>query len=453
MNKIIVGWEEWVSLPDLGIPALLAKTDTGAQTSSLHAFNIQKFGKKNHEKVRFGIQPKPDDPNFKIFCSARLIDERKIRSSNGMVEVRYVITTKLKIGDVTKTIEITLSNRETMNYKMLVGRSALEGMTVTPNKSFLNGKLSFSIYKSLKKKAPPKRSLRIAILTREPNNFSTQALVRAAEKRDHTVELIDTRRCYLDIKNKIPRVHYDNRELPFYDAVVPRIGASITHYGMAVVRHFQAMGTYCLNSADAIGLSRDKLAAHQILSYQRLPMPNTAFGNSPKDTSSIIKLFGDSSLVIKLLNSTQGKGIVLAESQKAARAVISAFRNLEANFLAQEYIKESKGQDIRCLVLGRKVIASMVRTPAAGDFKSNLHAGGVSKSIKITAEERKLAVRASRTLGLSFSGVDLIRSNSGPKIIEVNSSPGLQGIQSITRVDLASTIIQYLEMYSGFVKT
>ncbi len=453
MNKIMVGWEEWVSLPDLGIPALLAKTDTGAQTSSLHAFNIQKFGKKNQEKVRFGIQPKPDDPNYKIFCSARLIDERKIRSSNGMVEVRYVISTKLKIGDVTKTIEITLSNRETMNYKMLVGRSALEGMTVTPNKSFLNGKLSFSIYKSLKKKSPPKRSLRIAILTREPNNFSTQALVRAAEKRDHTVELIDTKRCYLDIKNKVPRVHYDNRELPFYDAVVPRVGASITHYGMAVVRHFQAMGTYCLNSADAIGLSRDKLAAHQILSYQRLPMPNTAFGNSPKDTSSIIKLFGDSSLVIKLLNSTQGKGIVLAESQKAARAVISAFRNLEANFLAQEYIKESKGQDIRCLVLGRKVIASMVRTPAAGDFKSNLHAGGKSKSIKITAEERKLAVRASRTLGLSFSGVDLIRSNSGPKIIEVNSSPGLQGIQSITRVDLASTIIQYLEMYSGFVKT
>ena len=453
MKKINVGWEEWISMLDLGVPALIAKTDTGAQTSSLHAFNIQKFGKKDKEKVRFGIQPIPDDPNYKIFCSAKLIDERKIRSSNGMVEVRYVISTILKIGELTREVEITLSNRENMNYKMLIGRSALEGITVKPNTSFLNGELSYSLYKKIKRKSLPKRSLRIAILTREPNNFSTQALVKSAESRDHDVELIDTKRCYLDIKNKVPRVHYDNRELPFYDVVIPRIGASITHYGMAVVRHFQAMGTYCLNSADSIGLSRDKLAAHQILSFQRLPMPNTAFGNSPKDTSRMIKLFGDSSLVIKLLNSTQGKGIVLAESQKAAKAVISAFRNLDANFLAQEYIKESKGEDIRCLVLGRKVIASMVRTPAEGEFKSNLHAGGKSKSIKITTEERRLAVRASRTLGLNLSGVDIIRSDSGPKIIEVNSSPGLQGIQGITKVDLASKIIQYIEMYSGFVKT
>ncbi|GHF13675.1 alpha-L-glutamate ligase [Kordiimonas sediminis] len=445
MTTNSVGWEEWVSLPSLGIPALKVKTDTGARTSSLHAFNIQPFGSEKNPKVRFGIHPIPEKPEIEVFCSAPVIDKREVTSSNGQTELRYVIKTPITLGDQTWDIEVTLANREGMSYRMLLGRTALEGITVKPDESFLQPTLSYDLYAKHKKSVPIKRPLRIAILTRAPSIYSTRRLVEAAEAHDHEVELIDTKRCYLNIQSHSPNVHYDGKPLPYYDAVIPRIGASLTFYGMAVVRQFEAMGTYCVNTADAIGMSRDKLAAHQILARHRIPMPTTAFANSPKDTNSLIDLVGGAPTVLKLLESTQGKGVVLAETKKAASAVISAFQNLEANFIAQEFVKEAAGSDLRCFVVGKKVVASMMRVAGDDDFRSNLHAGGSAKKVRITKEERSLALKASKAMGLKVAGVDLIRAESGPKVLEINSSPGLEGIEKTSGIDVADAIIQHIE--------
>ncbi|MDB4244599.1 30S ribosomal protein S6--L-glutamate ligase [Gammaproteobacteria bacterium] len=447
-----VGWEEWVSLPELGLPSLVSKTDTGAATSALHAFNIQPFGSKTRPKVRFGINPIEDNNQFAIYCSANVSDVRTVTSSNGMSELRYVIETELVIGDVKKKIEITLTNRENMKYKMILGRSALDGFTVQPEISFEQGFLSYDLYKNIKKQVPARRSLRIAILTIEPNNYSTKRLVEAAEARDHVCELINTRRCYLNIQSHKPEVHYEGEALPHFDAIIPRIGSSITFYGMAVVRQFQAMGTYCLNSSSSIGLSRDKLAAHQTLVSHRIPMPNTAFANSPHDTESLIDLASGAPLVLKLLESTQGKGVLLAESRKAAAGVISAFQKLNAPFIVQEFVKEASGSDIRCLVIGNKVVASMMRTAGDEDFRANLHAGGSAKKIIITKEERKISIQATKALGLSFAGVDIIRTGTGPKVLEVNSSPGLEGIEKVSKKDIAGLIIEHLEIKAGIIK-
>ncbi len=445
MNDFSVGWEEWLALPGLGLPALKAKTDTGARTSALHAFNIQPFGSEANPKVRFGMHPIPERPDIAVYCSASVVDQREVTSSNGVTELRYVIKTPVTMGGRTWDIEITLTNRENMAYRMLLGRTALDGISVHPDESFRQPQLSYDLYATLVKRRPVKRSLRIAILTREPNNYSTRRLVQAAEAADHVVELIDTKRCYLNIKSHAPEVHYDGKPLPMFDAVIPRVGASLTFYGMAVVRQFEAMGTYCLNGAESIGASRDKLAAHQILARHRISMPTTAFANSPKDTESLIDLAGGAPIVLKLLQSTQGKGVVLAETKKAASAVVSAFQGLDANFIAQEFVKEAAGSDLRCFVVGRRVVASMIRSSADGDFRSNLHAGGVAKKVRITKQERVMAQDAARALGLRVAGVDIIRSENGPKVLEVNSSPGLEGIEKTTGKNVAEIIIEHIE--------
>ena len=444
MKNINVGWVEWLSLPDLGISAIEAKTDTGAKTSALHAYNIQPFGKKKR-KVRFAINPIKDNPEIAIYCSADLFDQREITSSMGSKEIRYIIKTSIQIGDVTKEIELSLTNRENLNYRMILGRSALDGFIVDPNSSFLQKKLDYSVYKKIKSKIKLKRSLRIGVLTREPNNYSIKRLIEEAEKNDHVVETIDTKRCYLKIHSQNPEVHYNGKALPIYDVVIPRIGPSITFYGMSVVRQFQAMGTFCINSAQSIGNSRDKLAAHQLLARVGIPMPNTAFANSPKDTKSLLELSNDIPLVIKLLQSSQGKGVILAESKKAASGMISAFQRIGAPFIAQEFIEEANGEDLRCFVVGRKVVGSMIRKAADGDFRSNLHSGGTAKNIKITKQERIIALNAARALGLNVAGVDLIRSSSGSKVLEVNSSPGIEGIEKATKKNIAGSIIKFIE--------
>lgn len=332
-----------------------------------------------------------------------------------------------------------------MVYRMLIGRQVLDNVTIDPNASFLQPSLSYELYRGLKKKVRAKRPLRIAILTREPNNYSCRRMVEAAEVRDHTVELIDTKRCYLNIHSQTPEVHYNGEALPYYDAVIPRIGASLTFYGMAVIRQFEAMGTYCVNSSTAIGASRDKLMAHQVLARHKVPMPTTAFANSPRDTKSLLQLVGGAPVIIKLLQSTQGKGVVLAETKKAGEAVVGAFQGLEAQFIAQEYVQEAAGEDLRCLVIGKRVVASMLRVGEEGEYRSNLHAGGQAKLAKISPAERALAVKVARILGLKVAGVDILRSNKGPKVIEVNSSPGLEGIEKVTGLDIATELIQHIE--------
>ena len=446
MDKLTFGWEEWVSLPDLGLPAIKAKIDTGARTSALHAHDIEVFGPAKNPKVRFNVHPISGRTDVSITCSAPLVDRREVTSSNGEAEQRYVIQSMLHVAGQSWPIEITLTNRAGMTSRMLLGRQALgDHISIAPTEKHLQPELSYDDYHTaaLKKRAP-KRALRIAVLSRE-NNYSTRRLVEVGEARGHVVEVIDTTRCYMAINAMAPEVHYDGKRLPRYDAVIPRIGASITAYGTAVIRQFEAIGTYCVNGSAGITASRDKLHAHQILATKKIGMPSTAFAASPKDTSNIMGLVGTAPMIVKLLESTQGKGVVLAETKKAAESVIDAFRGLKANFLVQDFVKEAAGEDIRCLVIAGKVVAAMKRTGAEGDFRSNLHRGGSAKMVRITKQERETAVRAARAFGLGKAGVDLLRSASGPKVLEVNSSPGFEGIETATRKDIVGKLYDEIE--------
>ena len=287
--------------------------------------------------------------------------------------------------------------------------------------------------------------MHIGILSRNRNLYSTRRLVEAAEQRGHTVRVVDTLRCYMSIASHRPSIHYKGEELESFDAIVPRIGASVTFYGCAVLRQFEMMNTYVLNDSVAITRSRDKLRSLQLLSRKGLGLPVTGFAHSPDDIPDLITMAKGAPLVIKLLEGTQGIGVVLAETNQAAESVIQAFMGMKANIMVQEYIKEAKGADIRCLVIGDKVVASMKRQAADGEFRSNLHRGGTASVIRITPEERSTAIRAAKAMGLGVAGVDLLRSNHGPGIMEGNSSPGLQGIETATGKDIAGLIVEHLE--------
>lgn len=287
--------------------------------------------------------------------------------------------------------------------------------------------------------------MKIAILSRNRRLYSTRRLVEAGTQRGHEMHVIDILKCYMDITSSSPAIWYMGNRLEGFDAVIPRIGASVTHYGLAVIRQFEMMGIYCLTESVALGRSRDKLRALQLLSRKGLGLPKTSFAYNVHDTKELIKLVGGTPLVLKLCEGTQGRGIVLAETPKAAESVIEAFRELRAEFLVQEFIKEAGGTDIRCLVIGGKVIASMQRTAQEGEFRSNLHRGGTAKVVKLTPTERRTAVKAATTMGLHVAGVDILRSNRGPLIMEVNSSPGLEGIEGATHKDIADAIIAFTE--------
>ena len=287
--------------------------------------------------------------------------------------------------------------------------------------------------------------MKIALLSRNAKLYSTRRLKEAAEEKGHQVQIIDVLRAYMKIASHNPTIHYKGEPLEGFDAVIPRIGASVTFYGASVLRQFEMMGVYPLNESVAITRSRDKLRSLQLLSRKGIGLPLTGFANKPDDIKDVIKMVGGAPLVVKLLEGTQGIGVVLAETQKAAESVIEGFMGVKANILVQEYIKEAGGADIRCLVVGGKVVASMKRQAAAGEFRSNLHRGGNASLIRITPEERSTAVRAAKIMGLNLAGVDLLRSNHGPVVMEVNSSPGLEGIETATGKDIATMVIEYIE--------
>jgi len=295
--------------------------------------------------------------------------------------------------------------------------------------------------------------MKIAILSRNPKLYSTRRLVEAAEAKGHEVHVLDVLRCYMNITSLKPEVHYKGEILTGYDAVIPRIGASVTFYGTAVLRQFEMMSVYPLNESVAISRSRDKLRALQLLSRKGIGLPVTGFAHRPDDVDDLIKMVGGAPLVIKLLEGTQGIGVVLAETEQAAESVIEAFMGMKANILVQEFIKEAGGSDIRCLVVGDKVVAAMKRQGKEGEFRSNLHRGGSANLIRITPEERSTAVRAAKTMGLNVCGVDLLRSNHGPVVMEVNSSPGLEGIEAATGKDIANQIIEFIEKNAKAGKT
>lgn len=287
--------------------------------------------------------------------------------------------------------------------------------------------------------------MKIALLSRNRKLYSSRRIIEAAEERGHEIKVIDVLRAYMNIAAHRPTIHYKGESLEGFDAVIPRIGASVTAYGTAVLRQFEMMGVASLNESVAVSRSRDKLRSLQLLSRKGIGMPLTGYASKPDDIKDVIRMVGGAPLVVKLLQGTQGIGVVLAETQKAAESVIEGFMGIKADILIQEFIKEADGSDIRCFVIDGKVVAAMKRQAQKGEFRSNLHRGGTSSLIKITPEERSIAVRAARIMGLTVAGVDLLRSNHGPVVIEVNSSPGLQGIESATGKDVAGMMIDFIE--------
>ncbi len=448
MNKLVVGSEEWCSFPELGIPIIKARVDSGAKTSALHAINIAPFIKDDSNWVKFDINPIQNNSKTIIHCEAPLIDKRIVKSSSGYREQRYVIQTNLKIGESVWPIEMTLTNRDTMGFRMLLGREAMSGrILVDPEQQFLLGEPTNDSIKEIYKnseKAPS--GLRIGLLASNPELYSNKRIMEAGEMRGHEMHFLNIKECYIKLDAKKPEIHYrGGKILNEFDAIIPRIRPSITFYGCSLTRQFEALNVFCLNSSTAITQSRDKLFSLQLLLQSGIGIPTTGFANSPLDTDDLIKMVGGSPLIIKLLEGTQGKGVVLAETKKAAESVINAFKSLNANILVQEFIKEANGKDIRCFVIDGKVVASIQREAMPGEFRANIHLGGTASVIKATSEEKKIAIKAAKAMDLRVAGVDIIRSSKGPLLLEVNSSPGLEGIETATNKDIAGEMIRAIE--------
>lgn len=447
-DKVIVGSEEWCAFPKLGIPAIKARVDSGAKTSALHAVNISPFNKDGENWVKFDINPIQNNTKTVIHCQAPLVDKRIVKSSSGFREQRYVIKTEIQVGDSFWEVEVTLTNRDSMGYRMLLGREAMSGrVLVDPEQKYLLGQPTYEKLKEYyDKNEEPKQGLRIGLLASNPELYSNKRIMEAGEMRGHEMHFLNLKYCYMKLDAHTPEIHYrGGRILNDFDAVIPRIRPSMTFYGCALTRHFEALKVFCLNSASAISQSRDKLYSLQLLLNSGVEIPTTGFANSPLDTNDLIKMVGGSPLIVKLLEGTQGKGVVLAETKKAAESVINAFKSLNANILVQEFIKEANGKDIRCFVIDGKVVAAIQREALPGEFRANIHLGGTASVIKVTSEEKKIAIKAAKAMNLKVAGVDIIRSSKGPLLLEVNSSPGLEGIEGATNKDIAGEMIRAIE--------
>lgn len=447
-NLEIIGSEEWCVFETLGIPAIKARVDSGAKTSSIQAANIKIVHRGAHEWVKFEVNPLQENRSISVECEAKLVDRRTVKSSSGISEERLVIKVPVKLGTSTFDIELTLANRDAMEFRMLLGREALnQRYIVNPAETYLlksytdadvTGKYSSFIRE--------KTGLKLALLASNPELYSNIRLMEAATARGHEIVFLNVEHAYMKLDAHSPEIRYRGGNiLNEFDAIIPRIKPAVTFYGCALLRQFDNLGVYCLNSAEAIAQSRDKLFASQLFSKNDIHIPITGFAKSPMDTKDLIKMVNGAPLIIKLLESTQGKGVVLAETNKAAESVINAFKSVQTNILVQEFIKEANGQDIRCFVVNGKVVASMQRQAEKGEFRANIHQGGTASMIKITSEEKKLALKAAKVLNLSVAGVDIIRSNKGPLLLEVNSSPGLEGIENATGKDIANSMIVAIE--------
>lgn len=448
---MIVGCEEWCSIPDLRIDAIKVKIDSGAATSSIHAYNIHTrvSDDDGREYAYFDVSPLQGDESFNISCQAPIVARRVIKSSNGISEKRIIISASITMGGVTWPIEISLANRSTMGYRMLLGKEAMSNIFVDMSKEYALGSLSSKqlreIYNIDRPKKGKKRILNVILLASNPELYSNKRIMESFKQRGHSISFMNVNQCYIKIVANAPSVFYRGKKVEGVDVVVPRLRPSVTFFGCAVLRQFAALGAYCLNGDEAITSSRNKLRCLQILAQKGLSVPISAFANSPLDTEYLIDIVEGTPLILKLLEGTQGKGVVLIDTPKAAKSVIEAFKSIKASVLVQRFVKEANGEDIRCFVIGGKVVAAMKRQADSGEFRSNLHLGGKATLVKLDKDEVSMAKLAAKTLGLQVAGVDIVRSRHGSQIIEVNSSPGLEGIEGITGLDIAGKMVDFLE--------
>ena len=451
--KIIIGSEEWFGFPHLGIPAIKARIDSGAKTSAIHAFNIQPFKRDGQPWVSFEVHPLQNNRKAVVRCESAVVDRRVVKSSIGYSEKRYVIREPMLVNGETWDIELTLANRDSMGYRMLLGREAMSGRTlVDPDESFCLGERSLDSVRAHYQTAEEAKSgLRIGVLASDPKLYSNQRILEAGDERGHEMVFLNIKQCYMKLDAEKPEVHYrGGRILDDLDAVITRLRPSVTFYGCSLARQFESMGVLTVNNSMAITQSRDKLFSLQALLKAGLKIPVTGFAHSPIDTNDLIEMVEGAPLIVKLLEGTQGRGVVLAETRKAADSVINAFKSLNANLLVQEFIREAQGKDLRCFVIGGKVVASIQREAAPGEFRANIHRGGSARPVKVTPEERRIAIRAAKVLGLKIAGVDIIRSSKGPLLLEVNSSPGLEGVEGATGKDVAGQMIASVEKQLGW---
>lgn len=452
-KKIIVGSEEWCSFDSLGIPLIRARVDSGAKTSSIHAFNMQTFKRNAVPWVSFEVHPLQNDRRTVIRCEQPIFDRRTVKSSNGTSEKRYVILTPMRLSGHSFDIELTLTNRDSMGYRMLLGREAMQGrILVDPSEQYICGRKTESEILSAYGEADKTPSgLTIGLLAANPELYSNRRILEAGAERGHEMIFLNIKNCYIKLDAEAPEIHYrGGRVLNDLDAVIPRIPPSLTFYGCALSRHFESIGVYTLNSSGAIAKSRDRLYSLQLLLQHGLNIPTTGFANSPIDTHELIELVGGAPLVVKLLDGTRGNDVVLAETRKASESVINGFKSLHADLLVQEFIQEAEGSDLRLFVIDGKVVAGIQRIASPGEFSTRLHEEGSSSVAKTTFEERNLAVKAAKALGLKVAGVNMIRSRRGPLLLEVNSSPGLEEIEQASGKDLAGYMINAIEKKQRF---
>ena len=455
MEKKIIGSEEWCVLPNLQIPAIKARIDSGAKTSSIHALNIVPFKKRGEKWVRYEVFPLQSNPSVSIHCESKISGTRYVKSSTGVSEKRYVILTDLILGEDQYEIEITLANRDSMGFRMLLGREAMiDRLIIDPSREDCITTFSQEQIDSYYKRSKTtENGLKIGVLASNPELYSNKRIMEAGEQEGHQMSFLNAQQCYMKMDADNPEIHYrGGNVLDSFDAIIPRIKPSMTFYGCALIRQFDSIGTFIQNGASAIAESRDKLFSSQLFSKHGIHIPTTGFANSPLETKELIEMVNGAPLIIKLLESTQGKGVVLAETNKAAESVINAFKSLKTNILVQEFIKEADGRDLRCFVIDGKVVAAIERVAVKGEFRANIHQGGTARIVKISPEEKKLAIKAAKVLGLDVAGVDLIRSNKGPLLLEVNSSPGLEGIEKATGKDIAKLMISAIEKKLKFKK-
>ena len=444
----LIGSIEWCSFPQLGVPTIKARVDSGAKTSTIQADNVKPFIKDGQEWVKFDVTPIQDNRSIVVSCEERVTGRKLVKNTSGISEERLVVQTIMQLGEHCWKVDLTLANRDTMEFRMLLGRDAfMDRFLVDVSKECVQGEVHEKELAELYQQyAQEKNGLRIGVLASNPSLYSNKRIMEAGEARGHEMVFLNVEHSYMKLDVHRPEIRYRGGNiLNQFDAIVPRIKPAVTFYGCAILRQFKHLGVYCLNSADAITQSRDKLFASLLFSENDINIPVTGFAKSPMDTKDLIRMVNGAPLIIKLLESTQGRGVVLAETDKAAESVINAFKSVKTNILVQEFIKEANGQDIRCFVVNGKVVASMQRQAAKGEFRANIHQGGKASVIKITSEERKLAIKAAKALNLAVAGVDIIRSNKGPLLLEVNSSPGLEGIELATGIDIADEMIRGIE--------
>ncbi len=440
-TRTIIGSEEWCSLPELDVPAIKAHINSCLSISCLRVYNLQTFMQNDALHVRYDIHPLQHNLSIRIRCQSLITDRKQVNNTRC-----YVIQTHLQLGDIVKTVDIALVTTDINEFRFNLNADAIGNCLIDLQRKCLLGKKKPQELKDVYGNfSEQKTRLKIGILATNKNLYSHQRMIEAAQERGHDIRFYNIEECFFKLDSSAPEIHYRGELLNELNAIIPRIRPALTFYGCALTRQFESMGIFSLNSANAISRSRDKLESLQILQKNGLAIPRSAFSSSQTHNQKLIESVDGAPLIIKLLSGTQGQGVILTDSHRSTESVIEAFQTSKTPILIQKFIKESKGRDLRVFVIDGKVIAAMERIAAEGEFRANVHKGASVRKIVLDEKERLLAIQAAKSFDLHVAGVDIIHSENGPMVLEVNSSPGLEGIEETTDKDIAKAMIKAIE--------